>query len=608
MERKDEKGSGRVKHLIIGSGVIGKATGIWLATNKEDVYFNDINKETLKKLKDEGYKTTMKIIDTDVYWICTAEWNVEEAIKEIPKGALTIVRSTTPLGTMEKLQKKNEDLILVHNPEFLVQKTAVFDMFNPDRIIIGSAIDVKDIMKNIFKTVKCPIIFTDFNTSELIKYTSNCWLAMQISYWNEIKAICESFDVNPQEVANAVTLDKRISSYGSIMIGSPFGGFCLVAGTKLRTKDNLINVEDVKKNDLIYDGKEYTKVLEVGKRKVKKTISLTARGRVIEGSEDHIHYVYDINKKKIKEKLLRDVNVGEYVFIPKQKETNKNTFLDIGEKPNGYVKWWNSIEIDKDFARMAGLYLAEGCSIESENAIVWNFGYRDKFLATDVRKSLDALGLNYYECKTESEGTYGLSKCWRLRCRSKGFFKIMEAFGKLAHGKKTPLLPNNLAKHLIGGWLDGDGAYYDGTIAIHSESKELIRYMDAMFLSLGINPQIGKNGKKLKISMREDVKEVCSWTHRFNFDENRYVRDEPYASPTIKNVEGGWATKITKKEEILKETEVFTIETESNQYVANDILTHNCFPKDTKAFLEAFKNKKIKSHMIDATIKTNEEL
>jgi UDPglucose 6-dehydrogenase len=221
-----------VKHLIIGSGVIGKATGIWLATNKEEVYFNDINKETLKKLKDEGYKTTTNIIDADVYWICTAEWNVEEAIKEIPKGALTIVRSTTPIGTMEELQKKNDELVLVHNPEFLVQKTAVFDMFNPDRIIIGSSIDVKNIIKNIFKTVKCPIIFTDFNTSELIKYTSNCWLAMQISYWNEIKAISDSFDVNPQEVANAVTLDKRISIYGSIMIGSPFRGACFPKDTK----------------------------------------------------------------------------------------------------------------------------------------------------------------------------------------------------------------------------------------------------------------------------------------------------------------------------------------------------------------------------------------
>lgn len=221
-----------MKHLIIGSGVIGKATGIWLLANKNEVYFNDINDETLKKLKDEGYKTTKKIIDADVYWICTAEWNVEEAIKEIPKGSLVIVRSTTPVGTMEKLQDKNEDLILVHNPEFLVQKTAVLDMFNSSRIIIGSKIDVKDMMNNIFSTVKCPIIFTEFNTSELIKYTANCWLAMQISYWNEIKELCDSFKVNPQEVANAVTLDKRISNYGTAMIGKPFSGFCFPKDTK----------------------------------------------------------------------------------------------------------------------------------------------------------------------------------------------------------------------------------------------------------------------------------------------------------------------------------------------------------------------------------------
>ena len=240
-----------MKHLIIGSGVIGKATGIWLLANKHDVYFNDINKETLKKLEYEGYSTTEEIRESDVYWICTAEWNVEEAIKnlrKISKHSLVIVRSTTSPGTMDKLQKNNKNLTLIHNPEFLVQNNATFDIFNPDRIILGGKEHrTLCFLENFFKKMTtAPIIKTDFNTSEMIKLTANCWLASQISFWNEIKTICEKLKINPQEVANAVTLDKRISKYGSIMVGKPYSGFCLPKDTK--TMEKLIRKHKVKGN------------------------------------------------------------------------------------------------------------------------------------------------------------------------------------------------------------------------------------------------------------------------------------------------------------------------------------------------------------------------
>jgi len=236
-----------MKHLIIGSGVIGKATGIWLHTNNEKVIFNDINEEVIEKIKTE-YETTKKIINADIYWICTAEWDVENVLKTLDEDSTVIVRSTTSPGTMVSLQKKHKHLKLIHNPEFLVQNEATIGIFNPDRIILGSS-NQKELrrIKNFYlRLIKCPVVTTDFTSSEMIKLTSNCWLATQISYWNEIKTMCDKLKINPQAVSEAVTLDKRISKYGSIMLGKPFAGFCLPKDTK--AMKNLFNEHKIKSN------------------------------------------------------------------------------------------------------------------------------------------------------------------------------------------------------------------------------------------------------------------------------------------------------------------------------------------------------------------------
>ena len=222
-----------MKHVIIGAGVIGTATGVWLSANCEDVIFYDIKLEALKKLKNKGFKVTSNIKDThaDIYWVCTAEWDVEEVLSKLSEffgDPTVVIRSTTPPGTIKKLMEKYKLLHIAHIPEFLRAKTAISDIFDKDRVIIGTIDDETKLkLKKIFKVEMVEVIFTSPTTSELIKYASNCWLATQISYWNEIKRICNEFKVNPQMVANAACLDKRISKYGTAMIGEAFSGFCL---------------------------------------------------------------------------------------------------------------------------------------------------------------------------------------------------------------------------------------------------------------------------------------------------------------------------------------------------------------------------------------------
>lgn len=222
----------RLNHQIIGSGVVGKATGIWLKANNERVIFYDKDDITLEKLKHEGHLTSNGILPaSDVYWVCTPEWNVDEVMEQIKQTVkekkVIVIRSTTPIGIIHKLCNKYTQYHIAHNPEFLKANTAIDDIFNPDRVIIGSYSKVAiDAMRHLYSSSNIPVIVTDPTTSEMIKYASNCWLATQISYWNEVKKLCNSFNVNPQEMVNAVCLDKRISKYGTAMRGKPYGGFC----------------------------------------------------------------------------------------------------------------------------------------------------------------------------------------------------------------------------------------------------------------------------------------------------------------------------------------------------------------------------------------------
>ena len=74
-----------MKHLIIGAGIVGTATGIWLKANCEEIIFCDIKPEVLERMKNRGFSVTrnLKDVQADIYWICTAEWNTEEVLKEL---------------------------------------------------------------------------------------------------------------------------------------------------------------------------------------------------------------------------------------------------------------------------------------------------------------------------------------------------------------------------------------------------------------------------------------------------------------------------------------------------------------------------------------------
>jgi nucleotide sugar dehydrogenase len=247
----------KMKISIIGSGIVGQATGMGLSEKGNSVLFHDINRRKLLKLNERGYETTTDIVKavtrSEVLFICVPTPTINRKIDlsiiqdctesigtilgEARKYKVVAFRSTIPPETtrtklipcLESCSnlKVGEDFGVCMNPEFLREKTPLTDFLHPHRIIIGEFDKQSgDILNNLYTAFKCPIIRTNLDTAEMIKYTSNLFLAAKISFFNEIYQVCKKLNINSNIVGEAVALDPRIGRYG-VFGGKPFDGMCL---------------------------------------------------------------------------------------------------------------------------------------------------------------------------------------------------------------------------------------------------------------------------------------------------------------------------------------------------------------------------------------------
>ena len=180
---------------------------------------------------------------------------VYEAAEKIAKnldGYTVIVnKSTVPVGTGAEvkniIKKINPDALfdVVSNPEFLREGNAIEDFMRPDRVVVGIETEkAKEIMSIIYKPlylIETPILFTDLNTAELIKYSANAFLAVKISYINQMSDLCEKVGADVHDVAKGIGLDKRIGSK-FLHPGPGYGGSCF-------PKDTLALVQTAKEYD-----------------------------------------------------------------------------------------------------------------------------------------------------------------------------------------------------------------------------------------------------------------------------------------------------------------------------------------------------------------------
>ena len=180
---------------------------------------------------------------------------VYEAAEQIAKNlsgyTLVVTKSTVPVGTGDEVKNiikqtnPEANFDIVSNPEFLREGNAIEDFMRPDRVIVGyETKKAKAIIATIYKPlylIETPIIFTDLKTAELIKYSANAFLAVKISYINQMADLCEKVGADIRDVARGIGLDKRIGSK-FLHPGPGYGGSCF-------PKDTLALIETSKRNN-----------------------------------------------------------------------------------------------------------------------------------------------------------------------------------------------------------------------------------------------------------------------------------------------------------------------------------------------------------------------
>ncbi|WP_310468122.1 UDP-glucose/GDP-mannose dehydrogenase family protein [Sphingomonas sp.] len=165
---------------------------------------------------------------------------VRELAKVLDRPTVVITKSTVPVGTGDKIaailaeEGAPAGTTVASNPEFLREGAAIADFKHPDRIVVGADDDrARHILKEIYRPLflnKAPILFTGRRTAELTKYAANAFLAVKISFINEIADLCEAVDADVQEVARGIGLDNRIGSK-FLHPGPGYGGSCFPKDT-----------------------------------------------------------------------------------------------------------------------------------------------------------------------------------------------------------------------------------------------------------------------------------------------------------------------------------------------------------------------------------------
>jgi UDPglucose 6-dehydrogenase len=182
-----------------------------------------------------------------------------------------VTKSTVPVGTGDEVDRiireirPNAKYSVASNPQFLREGAAISDFKHPDRIVIGTDDRrAQEVMAEIYRPLAlnaAPLLFTSRRTSELIKYASNAFLAMKITFINEMADLCEQVGANVQEVARGVGLDKRIGSK-FLHAGPGYGGSCFPkdtqalvktaqdSGTPLRLIETVVSINEVRKRSM----------------------------------------------------------------------------------------------------------------------------------------------------------------------------------------------------------------------------------------------------------------------------------------------------------------------------------------------------------------------
>lgn len=266
-----------MKLVVAGTGYVGLVAGVCFAEVGHDVICVDVDENKVKQMEagispiyEEGleelmqknyaagrlhytvdYKSAYKEADAifigvgtpeqpdgsaNLNYIATVSRQIAESVE---KDCLVVVKSTVPVGTNDKVEQfikdfriRNVKIEVASNPEFLAQGSAVYDTLHAARIIIGTeSKQAEELLMRIYEPFGLPVVSVSRRSAEMIKYASNDFLALKISYMNDIANLCELVGANIEDVALGMSYDARIGA-NFLKAGIGYGGSCFPKDTK----------------------------------------------------------------------------------------------------------------------------------------------------------------------------------------------------------------------------------------------------------------------------------------------------------------------------------------------------------------------------------------
>ena len=429
-----------MKICMIGTGYVGLVSGVCLADLGNEVICvdNNINKINLLKKgkipiyepgltelviknynnKKLNFSTNLNksVEESDIIFICVGTptkkksnsadlsqiFNVvNEISSSINRFKIIITKSTVPIMTGDEIEKilskKNnkKNFAVVSNPEFLREGEAIRDFTYPDRIVVGSN-DKKS--SQILKSLYSPLISkgasylqTSRRAAELIKYSSNAFLATKITFINEIANLCEKIGVNIEDISIGIGLDKRIGGR-FLRAGPAYGGSCFPKDTKAITstadkfKTNLSVIKSVIKSN-----ENRTKLL--------------------------LNRVYEILNKRIKNKKITFLGVTFKANTDDMRDSSSLIMIPALSKKGAKIKYFDPTGYKKEFSKIKNVFNSNTIkeSIEGSDLLIvhteWNdfksinfkslLKTKKKFIIFDMRNiysptKIKSQGFKYY--------------------------------------------------------------------------------------------------------------------------------------------------------------------------------------------------------------------